>query len=562
MGRSGRAQRTVNLPMLREAVGFLRIGPVVPQTGGRLGIASAARRGLTYRHLLIVGSAIFLLSNALLVSALTPPIGLLVLIGCVASLWIVVKATAGGDPGLLAARIAPRTLALCWGAGLALCVLGGEGHFFFANYDWLYRDAVLADLVRQPFPVTYQYHGAEYVLRAPLGMYLIPAAVGKLLGLAAAHLALLVQNATILALMLALLAAMAPQRRAVFCFVFVTFSGVEILGRLLQDAGTGSSWWPVHAHEHLGWWNPLFQYTNHLTQIFWVPNHSFPGWWLAALSILYVRREIGSAAIVVAPAFLLFWSPLTIVGALPIIGFLVLHRELRSLDVGNLVAPRMLAAYAAALCFLPVAAYLAADAETVPHLWLVAGDRFWSIYVVFVIVQIPQAAVVALSWRRLDADLRLLSMLAIGMLLLIPIYRLGANNDFSMRASILPLALLAFVFASIVAQLCWRDGVKPIAAVAVILSLGSFAPALEIQRALMMNAFAVSDCNLLTAWHQLAPDQWLANYFARDDRAPAWLLARSSTAAPARLEGRQCWSDHPYRALGLPTTEWQEPTRW
>jgi hypothetical protein len=99
----------------------------------------------------------------------------------------------------------------------------------------------------------------------------------------------------------------------------------------------------------------------------------------------------------------------------------------------------------------PVAAYLAADAETVPHLWLVTQERFWSIYVVFVIVRLPRAAVVALYWRRLvqardwcpprhrhaadHSDLRL-----------------GANNDFSMRVSILPLALPAFVF--IVARLC------------------------------------------------------------------------------------------------------------
>jgi hypothetical protein len=552
--------------MLREAVAFRLTAPAVSRTGVARRIASAARRGPTYRQLLIVGSAIFLLSNALLVPALAPAIGLLVLAGCVASLWIVVKASAGGptgaETGLLATRIAPRTFALCWIAALALCVLGGEGHFFFANFDWLWRDAVLADLVRQRFPAIYEHEGAAYVLRAPLGMYLIPAAVGKLLGLHAAHLALLVQNATILALTLALLAGVVPQRRALFCAVFVTFSGVEILGKLLQEAGTGMSSWPLHAHEHLAWWNPLFQYTNHLTQIFWVPNHSFPGWWLAALSVLYVRREIGSAAMIVAPAFLLFWSPLTMAGALPIVGILVLRRELGNLEFRNLLAPRLLAAGAAALCFLPVAAYLAADAETVPHLWLVGGDRFWSTYVVFVIIQLPQIAIVALCWRRLDADLRAISILAIGMLLIIPIYRLGPNNDFAMRASILPLALLAFVFASIVAQLRWRDGIKPVAAVALVLCLGSLTPALEIQRALTVNAFAISDCNLPTTWHQLDPGKWLANYFARADRVPAWLLARSSTHAPATTEDRQCWSDHPYRALNLPTTEWQEPDRW
>ena len=208
-------------------------------TPGARGIAAPARRGLTCRHVVIAGSAIFLLSNALIVPGLAPAAGAMVLIGCAASLWIVARATAGDQAGLLAARVEPRTLVLCGGLAVALCVLGGEGHFFFANYDWLNRDAVLADLVRQRFPVSYAYEGSAYVLRAPLGMYLIPAAVGKLLGLHAAHLALLTQNATILALTLVLVAAAAPGRRLIFLAVFVTFTGVEIVGSVVNAATKG-----------------------------------------------------------------------------------------------------------------------------------------------------------------------------------------------------------------------------------------------------------------------------------------------------------------------------------
>ena len=55
---------------------------------------------------------------------------------------------------VLAARIEPRTLVLCCGARrLRSACCGGEGHFVFANYDWLNRDAVLADLVRHRLPV-------------------------------------------------------------------------------------------------------------------------------------------------------------------------------------------------------------------------------------------------------------------------------------------------------------------------------------------------------------------------------------------------------------------------
>jgi hypothetical protein len=104
----------------------------------------------------------------------------------------------------------------------------------------------------------------------------------------------------------------------------------------------------------------------------------------------------------------------------------------------------------------------------------------------------------------------------------------------------LPLALLGFVFASIVAQLRWRDGAKPVAAVAVILALGSFTPALEIQRALMVHAFAISDCNLLTTWHHDEPAKWLANHFARADRMPTWLLAPSGQAGDSAADNAGC----------------------
>jgi len=525
---------------------------------GRAPAASRSRPGLTHGHIVILVSAVFLLSNALIAPALRPAIGLLVILGCAGSLYVVIRAVQGCGTGFLRSRIEPAIFAPCALAAIALCVLGGEGHFFFANYDWLTRDAVLADLVRQKFPVFYEYRGSEFVLRAPLGMYMIPAAIGKLLGLRAAHLALLAQNVTILALALSVFVSMVRGRKAVFLAVFVAFSGIEIIGAWIAGSRLpepGAFPWPLQAHQHLAWWNPAFQYTNHVTQIFWVPNHALPGWWLAALCILHIRREIDSTALVVAFAFLFFWSPLTLAGALPIVGYLVLRRH-----IGELLAPRLLAACAAALCFLPIAIYLGADAGSVPHRWLVAVPGFWSFYVVFIVIQIPHVAIVASFWSRLDPASRTLSILSILVLLLIPFYRLGANNDFAMRASIMPLALLAFVFGSIVADMELRDGIRRIAAVAAIIVLGCITSVLEIQRALMLNSFAISDCNLLTTWNHLEPDRWLASYFARSDAMPAWLFPHDGIETPVALENRQCWPDHPF--MNLPTTAWREPRLW
>jgi hypothetical protein len=528
-------------------------------TGADAPVATRRRPRLTHGHIVIFVSGIFLLSNALIAPGLGPVAGPLVILGCVASLYIVVRAIRSHSAGFLASRIEPAIFALCAFVAVALCVLGGEGHFFYANYDWLNRDAVLADLVRQSFPVSYDYQGSEFVLRSPLGMYMVPAAVGKLLGLHAADLALLVQNATILALTLTLFVSMVAGRKAVFLAVFVAFSGIEIVGVFISAgmrfAAFGTFSWPLHPHQHLAFWNPFFQYTNHVTQIFWVPNHAFPGWWLAALSILYIRREISSAVLIVTFAFLFFWSPLTMGGALPVVGYLVLRREFR-----DLLQPRLLGACVAALCFLPIVAYLGAEAGSVPHSWLVGQDGFWMFYVLFVLIQIPHAAIVALFWRRLDPGSRTLAILAIIPLLLIPFYKLGANNDLAMRASIMPLALLAFVFSSIVAELQWRDGIGRISAVATIVVLGCFTPAFEIERALALNSFAISNCNLLTAWNHLEPDRWLANYFARADAMPMWVLPHDRAGTPLAIESRPCWPDHPFS--NRPMATWGFPELW
>jgi hypothetical protein len=276
---------------------------------------------------------------------------------------------------------------------------------------------------------------------------------------------------------------------------------------------------------------------------------------LAALSVLHIRREIDSTVLIVAFAFLFFWSPLAMMGALPIVGYLVLRR-----DPGKLLTPPLLIACVAALCFLPIVAYLSVDAGSVTHRWLIMQDGFWAFYVVFILIQIPHAVIVASFWRRLDPGSRALSILSIVLLLLIPLYKLGANNDFAMRASIMPLALLAFVFGSIVAEMQLRDGIMRVAAVAAIIVLGCITPAFEIQRALTLDSFKVSDCNLLTTWKDLEADTWIANYLARSDTIPEWLLPHDRPETLLAIENRQCWPDHPY--MTMPMAVWREPARW
>lgn len=514
----------------------------------------------TYRHVHVFLSAVFLAPTVLFAFRLNPLPGVAVLIGCAGALFVSIRAMPRGADGILDRRLDVRTLAMCSLAAVVLCVLGGQGHFLFANYDWLVRDAVLADLTQQNFPASYTYQGAAFLLRAPLGMYMLPAAIGRVFGLTAAHLALLAQNAAILAALLTLLCAIAPRRKFAFVLVFLFFGGVEILARpdVVVSAAAALATDPAKLlaiHPHLGAWNPLFQYTHHIAQIFWVPHHAFPGWWLALLVLLHVRGAVDRTALVIAPAFLIFWSPLAVMGAVPFILYLVLRPGLTQLFV-----PRPLLAVAFGCCFLPVAAYLGIDTGTVLQRWLVGRENFWPIYLLFIAIEIPQVAIVALCRHRLDRDARILSVLAFVLLLALPLYQFGTNNDFAMRASIVPLALLACVFAGIVAELTWSKDAKVLAPAALIVALACIGPLLEIRRAFALERFAISDCNLITIWNYLEPDLWLSNYFANAASAPKWLLRREAAAIPASIDPRRCWPDHPFR--DIPISHWRDSQSW
>ena len=104
---------------------------------------SRFRLRLTRGHIVVAACGLFLLPNALIAPGLRPGPALLVLVGCIGALLVVINAVRSGTE-FLAERVDPAILALCSLAALALCVLGGEGHFFFVNYDWLTRDDVLS----------------------------------------------------------------------------------------------------------------------------------------------------------------------------------------------------------------------------------------------------------------------------------------------------------------------------------------------------------------------------------------------------------------------------------
>lgn len=160
-------------------------------------------------------------------------------------------------------------------AGVLWSLFGGAGHFFFANYDWILRDAVLRDLTLAQWPPGYGLtEQGPVILRAPIAYYLPAAAIGKLVGVDFADKVLWLWTAcgTVLFLLLLPLPARLSLRLLMGLVIVIFFSGLDILGMLLTNPGS------IEAGQHLEWWIRLFQYSSNTTQLFWVPNHALPAW--------------------------------------------------------------------------------------------------------------------------------------------------------------------------------------------------------------------------------------------------------------------------------------------
>ncbi len=431
-----------------------------------------------------------------------------------------------------------RLLAFAGAVSIFLCVLGGEGHFFYANPDWLYRDAVLTDLARQPWPVTYRFQNHDWLLRAPLGMYMLPALVEKISGYPVAQIALLVQNVVIFSSIFYFIVPTGATKRTAFIViaVFWIFGGWHLAGFIIRFFTTtpgfdypASFFRVITAPQvHIDWWAAVFfQYPAAVTQIFWVPNHTIPAWVFACLHLRWIRSEISTGLVLATVPILAFWSPLAAFGMTPFAAHAVLkslfNRRLRSTDI--------LVTLAGITAAIPMLFYEGLGAGSVPHALQAFAPFFWIFYLIFISLTIvPPLGLIlwAREGQKTIYDSTLL--IAAAFLFLLPVYRLGLANDFVMRGASPALAILAIMLgiqcAAIKGKRVWMSF-----AIASLL-IGSVTGALEINRALILARNPPPDCNLVQIWQMQEPQMPLTHYIMPVEAAPHWAITEPRPGVP------------------------------
>lgn len=341
----------------------------------------------------------------------------------------------------------------CWAS---LSGAGGVGH---QNYDYIKHNAIFRDLIVYDWPVQYGLMGEDtrdYYLVYYVAWYLPSALIGKWFGWSVANISLFLWTVLGVYLSLYCFLAITGVKRTIGLLLFLIFGGMDIIGYFALNGDLGFwgahfDFWAVKKEIHP---SQILQFSSNSTLLFWVPQHSIPGWRIIATLMLdFLAKEKRPSSLFVCSLGLL-WSPFVVLGTMPfllLIALLVGPRTFTS-PVNLLVAP---------IVAVISTSYILSGNTRPAHGWIwefFPLPEIVSVLVLFIILEYAAYAVfVSMIFRgQLRRRPFYLFYTAILCLLLLPVYRLGHHNDLVMRASIPALfVFLCYVACSVS---CRRNG--------------------------------------------------------------------------------------------------------
>lgn len=440
-----------------------------------------------------------------------------------------------------------------------IVLLSGIGNVMWQNNDHATRNTIFDILVNQPWPPKYITDaGNEVGLVYYIGFWLPAAALGKFFSLEAGYIFQVVWAVLGLCILWYLLCVIHKKIVIYPLVIFMFFSGADIIGHMiisssganLSDLQIGS--WAFSQGssmtKHLEWWPNFFQYSSHITQLFWVFNQCLPVW----LATLLLIVEKNNKNLVFIMGLTLLSSTLPFIGLIPIFIWCAvcdhdgdtLNRSLTKdikasffslFTVQNVVGGGI----SGIISFLYLRGNIASQSTTsqsasgtseaastfslpafimVVALWVLAFCLLTNIekikktdvlylipaiplaflaaslsanklryYILFVLLEILILAI-PLWWAHKKSSLYFLSVVC---LLLIPFFIVGKSIDFCMRASI-PLLAVLCVFASTALSEYMREKKHlQLAFLIIVLLLGSVTPMMEIARTIEATKYEI-----------------------------------------------------------------------
>lgn len=333
--------------------------------------------------------------------------------------------------------------------------LSGAGGYFYQNWDYNARNAVLNDLIEYKWPVVYNYNlvdskimGFNKGILSYYFTYWLPAAgIGKIFGYQCANVFMLFYQILGLLLFFYFLARYFRKINIRYFFIFFSFSGADIIGRFIFSCINGN---PIDVMSfigtmHIDTFGEYFCFSSFVTQVFWVFNQAIP----AFIITLLMLNEKNYSNIGIFMLLLLPFAPFPAVGLLYlIIIFTLFGFECR--EKFNLFRVKELFSIQNLLCFVSVLPiillfFMNAGGHNSGLIFFREGiqGNILNIMVKYLILMILEVYIyILLVSNKTNCKLLLL----VGLFLsIIPFYYIGIGLDFCNRVSI-PLLIIVLLY--------------------------------------------------------------------------------------------------------------------
>jgi len=346
-------------------------------------------------------------------------------------------------------RVAPKTVFVFATAAVWLWLAGSLGGLR-QNADWVKHYALINYLAAHRWPALIHVDGldGEWAVRYSLGFYLAPALILKHTSVHAQQMVTGLWSLVGIFLFFRILLELVPGKRATFIapIVFIFFSGADIIGRAITH-------FQVHLIYHIEWWAGWAQYESNTTALFWAPQHAIPVWLGVAIVLMQFKRPSMLPHLALLFSAICFWSPFAAIGIAPYGLLLVWKRG------AHAIAFNWFAILTISFIALPIALFLSSDAAQITHgfintvanrcVWLDGPCFTWPSYLMFTILEFAVVTIVLIIPMQKYRSVLVTTLLC---LLLIPLYKVGAYNDFSMRVSMPGLAVLAILAGELISS--------------------------------------------------------------------------------------------------------------
>ncbi len=208
---------------------------------------------------------------------------------------------------------------------ILLVALSGIGGVLWQNQDHSSRNGLFNALVEMPWPPKgVSAKGDAVGLCYYIGFWLPAAVVGKLTNLTVGYIFQIIWASLGIGLIWLLICSFHKKIVIYPLAIVLFFSGLDSIGYLIVthifdvtrlQSGNWASFGQIPPFcSHIEWWARYYQFSSHITQLFWVFNQALPVW----LSTILLIAEKNNKNLVFIMGLTLLSSTLPFVGLIPI----------------------------------------------------------------------------------------------------------------------------------------------------------------------------------------------------------------------------------------------------